>query len=164
MAFVNEYISQEDIKRYNLIELQNYYYKLDYSDPFDPKTEKLRWTIDKERNIWLLDAISRHLPDPREGWTGEVYFVLYYQGRKIEIVLEAIGGDKTLDPIPYVWKVLRIKEEDIKGFDKEDKQEMLKVLQEALSEYGLNGWADYEYEELGSKRPKVIAELIVEAK
>ena len=164
MAFVNEYISQEDIEKYNLIELMNYYYELDYSGPFNPKYRKLSWTIDKERNIWLLDAISRHLPDHREGWTGEVYFVLYYKGRKIEIVLEAIGGDKTLDPIPYVWKVLRIKEEDIKGFDKKDKQEMFKVLQEALSEYGLNGWADYEYEELGSKRPKVIAELIVEAK
>ena len=162
MAFVNEYISQEDIEKYDLIELMNYYYELDYSGPFNPKHRKLSWTVDKERNIWLLDAISRHLPDHREGWTGEVYFVLYYKGRKIEIVLEAIGGDKTLDPIPYVWKVLRIKEEDIKGFDKKDKQEMFKVLQEALSEYGLDCMTDDRYKRLGIKKDNVQAKLIIE--
>ncbi len=164
MAFVNEYISDEDIKRYNLIELMNYYYKLDRRfHPFDPKTRKLRWTIDKERNIWLLKAISMHLPDHREGWTGEVYFVLYYQGRKIEIVLkEEPGTDQSKDPIIKRWTLLRIKEEDIKGFDKKDKQEMFKVLQEALSEYGLDGLTDDDFKEIGFKKDNVQAKLIIE--
>ncbi len=162
MAFVNEYISDEDIKKYNLIELMNYYYKLDYSGHFDPKYRKLSWTVDKERNIWLLKAISRHLPDHREGWTGEVYFVLYYKRRKIEIVLNNVGADESKDPIIMIWKVLRIKEEDIKGFDKKDKQEMFKVLQEALSEYGLIGRTDDRYKRLGIKKDNVQAKLIIE--
>ena len=166
MAFINEYISDEDMKKYNLIELMNYYYKLDRSfHPFNPKTRKLRWTIDKERNIWLLNAISKHLPDHRDGWTGEVYFILYYQGRKIEIVLkEEPGTDQSKDPIIKKWTLLRIKEEDIKGFGKEDKQEILQILQEALNEYGLNGMTDYNYKRIDIKKPNVIAKLIVKEK
>ena len=52
MAFVNEYVNQEDIEKYGLIKLMNHYYKLDGSfHPFDPQTRKLSWTIDKEREL-----------------------------------------------------------------------------------------------------------------
>ena len=63
MAFINEYISDEDMKKYNLIELMNYYYKLDGSfHPFDPQTRKLSWTIDKERELAFtctLETLAR---------------------------------------------------------------------------------------------------------
>ena len=54
MAFVNEYVSQEDIEKYELIKLINYYYSMDGLSPFDKKTEKLSWTIDKERELVVL--------------------------------------------------------------------------------------------------------------
>ena len=164
MAFVNEYISDEDMKKYNLIELMDYYRKLDGSfHPFNLASVggRLSWTIDKERNIWLLNALSKHLPDHRDGWTGEVYFILYYQGRKIEVVLNAVSTNKATNPIQKTWRVLRIKEEDIKGLDE---KEIFKVLQEALSEYGLNGLTDDSFKRVGIKKPNVIAKLIVKEK
>ena len=162
MAFVNEYISQEDMEKYGLIKLMNHYYKLDGRfHPFNPKTRKLSWTIDKERGIWLLNAISMHLPDARDGYTGETFFIIYYKGRKIEVVLNGSQIDRDTDPIKITWKLLRIRDEDIQGLDKE---EVFKVLREALDGYGWDGRTDDRYERLGTKRPNVQAELIVEAK
>ncbi len=161
MAFINEYVGKRDIGKYRLIALRNHYYALDRMPPFDEKTETLRWTIDKDRGIWLFYGVMMHKPDHKEGYTGEVYFVLHYKGRNIEVVLEPMGTDRESDPIKRVWKVLRINEKDIEGLDKE---EVLKVLQEALEGYGLSGRTDEAYERLGKKRPNVRVELIGEVK
>jgi len=162
MAFVNEYVSKRDIRKYRLVALRNYYHALDRRRyPFDEKVYRLSWTIDKDRGIWLFYGVMMHKPDPREGFTGEVYFVLHYKGRNIEVVLKPMDDDRKSDPIRIVWKVLRINEKDIKGLDKE---EVLKVLREALEGYGLNGWSEEDYKELGKKRTNVRVELIGEVK
>ena len=77
---------------------------------------------------------------------------------------EEPGTDQSKDPIIKKWTLLRIKEEDIKGFGKEDKQEILQILQEALNEYGLNGLTDDDYKEIDIKKPNVQVELIEEEK
>lgn len=161
MAFVNEYVSQEDIEKYGLIKLINYYYSMDGRRPFDKKTEKPSWTIDRKRESWLYYAVSKHLPDPRDGYTGESFYILYYKGNKIEVVLNGTEADQDTNPIKKIWKLLRIRERDMQGLDRE---EVLKVLQKALSGYGLGGRTDDRYERLGTKRPNVQAELIVETK
>ena len=48
MAFINEYISEEDIEKYKINELRNSYSK--YKD-FPKKYHKHHWTIDKEREL-----------------------------------------------------------------------------------------------------------------
>ena len=105
----------------------------------------------------MFYALSKHLPDPRDGFTGESYFILYFQGKKIEIVLNNVGADRDSDPVKMIWRVLRVREREI------DKSELLEILKEALSGYGLSGRTDDRYERLGTKRPNVQAELIVEA-
>ena len=101
------------------------------------------------------------MPDHRDGWTGEVYFILYYQGRKIEVVLNAVSTNKTTNPIQKIWRLLRIRERDMQGLDR---KEILKVLQKALSSRGLNGWTDDAFKEVGIKKPNVQVELIAEDK
>ena len=48
MAFVNEWISQEDIEKYGLIELKDSYLKKDGRDGYK-EYMKLYWCVDRER-------------------------------------------------------------------------------------------------------------------
>ena len=141
MAFVNEWISQEDIKKYNLIELKDSYLKKDYSGY--KEWMKLHWCVDRKREIWFMYVLSPHKPDHREGWTGEDFFVLHYQGKNIEIVLKNLGGSvkPTDNPFRVIWKLIRINEEDLEGFEYE---EVLCVLKEVLNTYGWMGIQDRE--------------------
>ena len=58
MAFINEYISKEDIEKYGLRDLIHRYKK--YSDRWKRYTavpdldRKPYWAIDRDRDIWLM--------------------------------------------------------------------------------------------------------------
>lgn len=136
MAFVNEWISQEDIEKYGIIKLKDDYLKKDYSRY--KEWMKLHWCVDREREIWFSYMNSPHLNDHRDGWTGEDFFVLHYQGKNIEIVLTRLEGSvkPTDNPFRVTWKLIRINEEDLEGFIYE---EVLSVLKEVLNTYGWRG-------------------------
>jgi len=112
MAFVNEWISQEDIEKYGLIELCDNYRANDdkYTAVKEPR-RKVDWTIDRDRGIWLLSVASVtdpnfHLPSA----TQEKIFILHYQGKNIEVKLWRDLVSKATDttPLTISWKFLTI--------------------------------------------------------
>ncbi len=151
MAFVNEWIPQEDIDKYGIIELKDCYLKKDFSGY--RKWMKLHWCVDRERDIWFSYMNSPHLNDPREGWTGEDFFILHYQGQNIEIVMHRVSKESSVkftdNPFRVVWKLIRINSEDVKNFVYE---EVVSILKEALNTYG---W-------MGIQDQKVQGDLLVE--
>ena len=59
MAFVNEWVSKEDIEQYGLVDVCKKYQgdEWKYIGVKDPNDE-IDWTIDKEREIWLIKIAS----------------------------------------------------------------------------------------------------------
>jgi hypothetical protein len=121
MAFVNEWISQEDIEKYGLIELCDSYrgdeYK--YIGVKEPR-RKVDWTIDREREIWMIEMASVtnpdfHLPSPSQ----ETIFILHYQGKNVEVRLWEDLVSKATDttPLTISWKFLAMAPNSINGVD-----------------------------------------------
>jgi hypothetical protein len=95
MTFVNEYIPAEDKKKFNMIE-GNFFYQ----------TSTNSWTVDRERNMFLLPRTG---PSP-EGIPGQINWAFYWRGHLLDVLLLTIatGGD---DSIGHLWshkRVLRI--------------------------------------------------------
>ena len=147
MAFVAEYISKEDIEKYDIINrvdqrLAKYHY-----NPQKPYQIKwLNWVIDRQRDIWLIFVCSPHLPDPRDGYTGEEIWLLYYKGRDIELDIRRIYDETTSkyfteNPFKVKYKFQSVNS-DIGDISID---ELYKILNEALSEYGSGGIENREY-------------------
>ena len=55
MAFINEYISKEDIEKYDIFGIRNKFLsERDKITKEDEKNYKLSWVIDRERHLVLL--------------------------------------------------------------------------------------------------------------
>ena len=138
MAFINEYISEENIEKYQINELMNSYQG---EGQFPDKYYKHRWTIDKKRESWFMWVDMPHEPLDHTRFTGERIFILNYQSTNIEIVLRKVFEEsseiKTDNPFYVIWKLDRIKK-PIELQDIEDK-EILKILKEILNVYGTRG-------------------------
>ncbi|MDD5212501.1 MAG: hypothetical protein PHV62_08820, partial [Sulfuricurvum sp.] len=80
-----------------------------------------------------------------EGYTGETFFILHYQGKNIEVVLRRVSEKSSVkladNPFRVVWKLERINKDDLKGFEY---QEILKLLKEILYTYGWQGMGHKE--------------------
>lgn len=74
MTFINEFVSDEDINKYELNELWDRYH------PVSPSkgVRHLSWTVDKEKNIFLI-----HLKSGREEFANESTFLLWWNGEEI---------------------------------------------------------------------------------
>ena len=120
MAFINEYISDEDRKKFNI-------------DDFDKRffvggTKSRSWTVDKEKNIYL-----RNVARGREEFASESKWVLSWGGQLVFLDLKNIstsgvaGGDRHGHK-----KVLKI---NIPDTLEEQREQILKDLQEAFVAY-----------------------------
>ena len=147
MAFVAEYISKEDIKKYDIINrvdqrLAKYHY-----NPQKPYQIKwLDWVIDRQRDIWLIFVCSPHLPDPRDGYTGEDIWLLHYKDTNIELDIRRIYDETTSkyfteNPFKVKYKFQSVNS-DIGDISID---ELYEILNEALSEYGSGGIENREY-------------------
>ena len=147
MAFVAEYISKEDLEKYDIINrvdqcLAKYHY-----NPQKPYQIKwLNWVIDRQRDIWLIFVCSPHLPDPRDGYTGEDIWLLHYKGKNIELDIRRIYDETTSkyfteNPFKVKYKFQSVNS-DIGDISID---ELYKILNEALSEYGSGGIENREY-------------------
>lgn len=82
MAFVNEYVPEEDVKKYGLEIINRQYQKTDI---------RYRWTIDRKRDVYL-----RWLKGGREEFCDQQDFTLYWKGALIFVRLRVIdaGGER----------------------------------------------------------------------
>ena len=138
MAFINEYISEENIEKYQINELRNSYSK--YKN-HPKKHHRHHWTIDTEREIWFMWVGVRQDPLDHTRTTGERFFTLYYKNEPIEIVLRRVfeeSSDKSIENPYYVtWKLDCT--EELSNLKNIEEKEIIEVLKEALNIYGTHG-------------------------
>ena len=141
MAFVAEHISKVDLERYNVVNIINNcclkYGSIVYDDYY---LDKLDWVIDRQRDAWFMFVCRVPLPDPRDGLTGEVIWLLHYRGKNIEFHIRRIY-DKTTskyfteNPFKIKYKFQSVNS-DIGDISMD---EIYEILNEALLEYGDDG-------------------------
>ena len=142
MAFVAEYISKEDLKKYDILSNMNeLLIKHNYTYPIqDNDTDWIHWVIDRQTDTWLIHVCLASMPDPRDGYTGEDIWLLYYKGRDIELDIRRIY-DKTTskyfteNPFKIKYKFQSVNS-DIGDISMD---EIYEILNEALLEYGDDG-------------------------
>lgn len=132
MAFVNEYVSEEDIKKYDLVDIWLQAHPLDRKDGGPPPTYRFNWTIDRDRDIYLICVGGGGYDQFYTEW------VLYWKGRPVTVRLKMPGeGSKSFSEQPYriVWAMDHL---FLKCSD-DERQAFLQVLKEALTVYGSRG-------------------------
>ena len=142
MAFVAEYISKEDLKQYDILSNMNeLLMKHNYTYPIqDNDTDWMNWVIDKQRNTWLIHVCLASMPDPRDGFTGEDIWLLYYKGREIELDIRRVYDETTSKMLVDNPFFIKYKLENINSsLDGISLDELYRVLNEALKEYGNRG-------------------------
>ena len=137
MAFVAEYISKEGLEKYDIINIINTccrkYNEEEYSDYL---IDQLCWVIDRQRGVWLISVVNLHLPDHRDGWSGERIWVLHYDDQDIELDLRDINNKNTStkitdNPFKILYELKSIKTHTY-GISRD---EIVKILKDALEEY-----------------------------
>lgn len=132
MAFVNEYVPEDDIKKYKLDEIWLKYHPEEKSVPNHYRHE---WTVDRERDIYL-----KWVNVGREEYSSRLTFVLYWKGEffTADLDLVGIGRPQKLTERPYrkVWELVGIWPSQPKTATRE---EVLAVLKEALTVRGYDG-------------------------
>jgi hypothetical protein len=122
MAFVNEYISDEDIEKYDIEELNKKFHIANY---------KSTWTVNHEKDIYL-----RHVRRGREEHSDEHKYYFYWQGQLIDVVLKQIGGGELNGPQWYEYELLHI---SISKEHEQSKPQIIAALKEALTAYKSSG-------------------------
>ena len=118
MAFVNEYISEEDIKKYDIEALNKKFCIADYNS---------KWTVDSERDIYL-----RYIGHGHEEFIQEHDFYMFWEGGVIDICLHVEQGGKIDGPQWRHYELIKIK---IPDEISEYKANILDDLKEALTEF-----------------------------
>ena len=131
MAFVNEYVSDEDVEKYGIAQLRDELH-FDYARRCD-----WEWTRDRERDAYLIQRSHLGRDFEPEVW------LLYEKGRYCAVMLHRGGGSKSYSEQPYrrLWH--------FKGFcdawlrcpvpAEEEQPQVIQLLKEALTAYGYAG-------------------------
>lgn len=122
MAFVNEYISEADIEKYGIKELDEKFGKGHY---------KPHWTLDRERDIYL-----RHLHNEREEHSNRLTFYFYWKGTSLMATFDLDGGGVRDGE---QWRSFSLRRMEIPEKIKQQKVEMIADLKEALTAERVGG-------------------------
>jgi len=138
VAFITEYISKEDIEKYDLLKPSNEICEKYHQVKLEWAILNSRdWCIDRERGIWLFSVCSITIGDPRDmEFSGEVIWLLHYRGKDIEIDLRNIHNEYTSkkdtdNPFILIYELESIRS-DIGDIPK---QEIVDILKEILNEF-----------------------------
>lgn len=132
MAFMNEYISDEDIKNYE-IEKVWLRHNAQYIGKSRPTAFRFQWTIDRDRNIYFMVVAGGGRADHEDGTT----CVLNWQGKQTTVRIDkADGSSANLNDNPFkiIWELL-----NTPSLDSVSNREILGVLKEGLTTYGYEG-------------------------
>ncbi|HSH72867.1 MAG TPA: hypothetical protein VK974_07405 [Methylophilaceae bacterium] len=132
MAFVNEYVSEDDVKKYKLADMWLRHMP-EFRNEGVPSFYKFQWTIDRYINVYYMALSSR---GGEENFTDSV---LYLDGDEVDVRLQlADSTSKNLDDSPFHigWNFLGFTPENASHTDV---SHILRVLKEALICYGYSG-------------------------
>jgi hypothetical protein len=119
MAFVNEYVSAEDVKKYDLDGINRRFGK-------DPQI-RYGWTIDRERDVFL-----RWIGSGREEFAGRETFALFWKGEVLPVYTESKSKGLLNEKTSTVWHSAAIElPPNLAG----QGEAVTQVLKEALTEY-----------------------------
>ena len=148
MAFINERITDEDIEKYNLMELWNKY-KADETVSVMGGDKPYDFAIDREKDNWLiyLAMVKDESWEPkRQNYTNEHIFILYYDNHPTEVRLIQQNYNVTeingVTQYEITWSLKSITPEpsNIDAFKS--------LLKEALEVYGERGLSSQEDENI----------------
>jgi len=133
MTFVNEYISEENLKKFNIKDLYVKYNPRLIKKGI-PDYKKFSWIADKSRDFFLV-----RMKNGREELSHHSEWVVFFRGEIISLELaRAVGGSKNYSEVPYVkvWDFVSMGENNFVGVEKDL---IFDFLKEALTVYGDNG-------------------------
>ena len=137
MPFVNEYISEEDIKKWNLDDVI-FRYNPTYKSKGIPFGHKFMWTIDRDQCVYLVCVrLGREERSSQSTW------VLKAGDQEVEIEMDlADGGSTSYKEVPYIviWDLVRISRVNSTSIGR---KKVIDLLKEALTVYGDNGVNSY---------------------
>lgn len=130
MAFVNEYVPEEDIKKYNLMEIWDSFRVPSHRGELLPGF-RFTWTIDRERNIFFMPVKWGTEEDPTRRTC-----VLWCDGSQVIITIDHCIDKPHEVGKKSVWELVSICKPT--NFTVSD-GEIIKILKEALTTYGADG-------------------------
>jgi hypothetical protein len=137
MTFVNEFVAEEDIKKYGLDELKAKYDWFAWREG-RPEGFQHYWTVDRENEVFLMFAktVMAVGPSGRDEPTGEAIHVLGIVDKIFEVRLqkhESSSSHYTDSPYRIVWKLVEIEGD----FTQRSRVQVLEKLRSSLINMGL---------------------------
>ncbi|MEH6420747.1 hypothetical protein [Pseudomonas sp. CGJS7] len=141
MSFVNEFISDEDVEKYRIEEIDEKF--------VSNGTRARDWTIDRDRDVYLRNVAIGGGAEPelrnRMSWT------LYWHGDLIVLRLDLISGGEDADGAGWAqWKLMWLNgSSGLPLHLKEQRTQILADLKDALTAYRSFGiysreWPSYQ--------------------
>lgn len=128
MAFVNEYVSDENILKYDLAAVRKKFF-CDIPPRF-----KYVWTFDRERDCYFIPLRSG-----REEFANRKRCVLYFNGVHWDVeISKEPGTSRSFNETPYrvIWGLVGIENHDGGPISRD---ELIPVLKDALTAFGADG-------------------------
>ena len=131
MDFVNEYISEEDIKKYGIREIWDQFHPFSKNDM--NLLKKHSWTVDRDRDVFFIPAKSG-----REEKSNQIIAMLWWEEIYLSVTLANVGGKLDyLNKIgSVVWALIDIWRP---GDSTISDTVIIPVLKEALIAYQFDG-------------------------
>lgn len=133
MAFVNEYISDEDMEKYDVRSVWAKFDRIKSNEERDLLMGRYSWTIDRERDIFFIPVEWG-----REEYSNELTCAFVWEGRLITVTIANMFStiDRTSMVAEKKWGLISIQKPN--SFSLAD-EVILSVLKEALTAYQYNG-------------------------
>ena len=132
MAFVNEYVSEEDIKKFDLDDLWHRWHRV-WDGKFPPG-HRHTWTVDRERGAYF-----KPMRVGREEHSNRYEGVLFWNGIEWQVDIDlADNSSASFNDVPFkrVWDLVRIQHPEGKSVPRD---EIILILKEALIAFGYQG-------------------------
>jgi len=123
MAFVNEYVSPQDVKKYDLDGIKQRFGK-------DPDI-RYQWTVDRERNVFLM-----WMEAGREERSHDETFSMHFKGTNFLVHLVGFSAGKIAEKVTTTWQLEKL---GIPPELESRRSEIIDALKEALTEYKASG-------------------------
>ena len=132
MGFVNEFASNDDIEKFNLVGLLDKYRPTSKGRQFELSPPA--FTIDRKRNIFFIPY-----DQGREEVGNRIYALLWIDGQPNAVEIDLVKGSSgNIKDVPFklVWKLVGLY---VQKNVSESRETIIEILKEALRAYGYRG-------------------------